>query len=78
MSILVETTQTPDRITFSFPNEKYRPEEIREIVSLLKVALIARKSTVTAEDAEAISEEVKASWWNANRSRILNMIEKNG
>ena len=78
MSVLVETIQTRDRVTFSFANEEYRPEEIQEIASLLKVALIARKSRMTPEDAEAISEEVKGSWWENNRERILNMIKNNG
>jgi hypothetical protein len=78
MNILVETTQTPDRVTLSFPNDELRPEEIKEIVSLLRVALIARKSKMTVEEAEAISEDIKASWWNGNRDRILKMIEKNG
>lgn len=78
MGILVETTQTPDRVTFSFRNDEYRPEEISEIVSLLKVALMARKSKMNVEEAELISEAIKSEWWNANRNRILKMIERNG
>lgn len=78
MSTFVETTRTLDRVTISFPVGELKSEDLEEIVSLVNVALIARKSKMTADEAEAISEEVKASWWKNNRDRILDMIEKNG
>ncbi len=78
MNTLVETTKTSDRVTISFPIDEFRADEIDEIVSLVKVALIARKSKMTSEDAETISEEIKASWWESNKDRILKMIEENG
>ena len=78
MSTQVETTRTSDRVTISFPIDEFRSDEIDEIVSLVKVALIARKSEMTTEEAEAISEEIKASWWGENKDRILKMIKENG
>jgi hypothetical protein len=33
---------------------------------------------MTVDEAEAISEEIKASWWEKNKDRILKMIEQNG
>ncbi len=78
MSTLVTTNKTSNQVTISFPINEFRSDEIDEIVSLVKVALIARKSKMTAEEAEAISEEIKASWWEKNKDRILQMIEKNG
>ena len=78
MSTLVETARTSDRVTISFPTGEFKPEDIDEIVSLVRVAVIARKSKMTVLDAETISEEIKSSWWNANRERILKMIENNG
>jgi hypothetical protein len=78
MNTLIETTKTSDRVTVSFPTDELQPEEIERIISLLKVALIASKSKMTADEAEAISEEIKASWWEKNKDRILKMIEQNG
>lgn len=78
MSPIVETSQTTKIVTFSFPNDEFRAKDIQEIGSLVRVALIARKSRMSAEEAEAIAEDIKASWWGENRDRILKMIDKNG
>ena len=48
MSTQVETTRTSDRVTISFPIDEFRSDEIDEIVSLVKVALIARKWEASA------------------------------
>lgn len=77
MSSVVETFQTPERVTFSFPNDHFRPEDIEEIGSLVRVALIARKSKLTEEESNSIAEDIKASWWAENRDRILGMIGRN-
>jgi hypothetical protein len=78
MGTTIETIKTPERVTVSFPTDELQPDEIDRIVSLLKVAVIARKSKMTVDEAEAISEEIKASWWEKNKDRILKMIEQNG
>lgn len=78
MNTLIESSVLGNRTTLSFPNDELRADEIKEVVSLLNVFLITRRSEMTSEQAEEISEEIKASWWNSNRDRILNMIRQNG
>ena len=46
------------------------PEEINDFVSWLRVEGIARRSKLTPEAAWHLSEEIKSSWWQANKDRF--------
>jgi hypothetical protein len=77
MSVSIETTRTKDKLTISVPTENMDDEEINDFISLFKTEFAARKSEMTAEQAEEISEEIKAVWWKKNKSRIEKMISEN-
>ena len=54
-----------------------KPEEIDDFISLFKTEFIVRKSEMTADQAEDISETIKSDWWKKNKSRIEKMISEN-
>lgn len=77
MSVSIETTRTKDKLTISVPTGNMDDEEINDFISLFKTEFAVRKSAMTAEQAEEISEEIKAVWWKKNKSRIEKMISEN-
>lgn len=77
MSIDVETTRTKDRLVISIPTKNMEDEEIADFLSLFKIEFAVRRSEMTAEQAEEISEEIKSDWWNKNGSRIKKLVAEN-
>lgn len=63
MSVDIETTRTKDKLLISVPTESLNDEEVNDFLSVFKTEFIARKSEMTAEQADEISEEIKAEWW---------------
>ena len=54
----------------TIPTEGLTPEEINDFVSWLRVEGIARRSKLTPEAAWHLSEDIKSSWWQANKDRF--------
>lgn len=77
MSVDIETTRTKDKLLISIPTESLNDEEINDFLSVFKAEIIARKSRLTGEQADEISEEIKSGWWTKNKSRIEKMIAEN-
>ena len=77
MSLIIETKKTKDHLLISIPTDEISAEEIEEIISSLKTEFVLRKSEMTEEEAEALSEEIKSDWWEKNDSRIKKMISEN-
>ena len=73
----IETTKTADFLTISIPIKNMDSEEIEDFVAFVKSGIIARKSEMSETEAEQISEEIKASWWEKNKSRIEKVIGEN-
>ena len=48
---------------------------IERLMDRLKVESIADRNNMTAGDAEQISEDVKKSWWDKNRTMILDKMK---
>ena len=55
-----------DRLQVTIPTEGMTPEEVNDYVSWLRVETVARRSKLTPETAWQLSEDIKASWWQAN------------
>lgn len=77
MSVTIETRKTEDHLLISIPTDEISAEEIEDFISSLKREFILRKSEMTEDEAEAISEEIKSDWWEKNGSRIREMIDEN-
>jgi hypothetical protein len=73
MSITIETRKTKNRLLISIPTDEISMEEIEENFSSLKTEFVLRKSEMTEDEAEEISEEIKSGWWKKNGSRIKKM-----
>jgi hypothetical protein len=77
MSIIIETRKTQNHLLISIPTDEISAEEIEEFISSLKTEFILRKSKMSEDKAEMISEEIKSDWWKKNGSRIKKMIDEN-
>ncbi|MGI9056407.1 MAG: hypothetical protein ACR2F2_11460 [Pyrinomonadaceae bacterium] len=77
MSVMIETTRTKDKLMISIPTKNMKAEEIDDFISLFKTEFAVRKSEMTGERAEEISEDIKSAWWKKNKSRIQKMIAEN-
>ncbi len=77
MSLDIETTRTKDKILISIPTKNMEDEEIADFLSLFKTEFAVRRSKMTAEQAEEISEEIKSDWWNKHGSRIKKLVAEN-
>jgi endonuclease III-like uncharacterized protein len=73
----IQTTRTANLLTVSIPLDNVSSEEVERFLDLLKSSFIIQKSQMTESEAEEISEEIKSSWWEKNKSRIEKMIGEN-
>lgn len=76
MSVTIETRKLKDHLLISIPTDEVSAEEIEQFVSSLKTEFILRKSEITEDEAEVISEEIKSDWWEKNGSRIKKLVNK--
>ncbi len=51
--------------------EAYDNDNIRELLDLLRVEKILSKSEATDEFVKELSDEVKKSWWEKNKHRVI-------
>jgi hypothetical protein len=73
----IETTRTNDVLTISIALKGLKTEEVDDFLALIKSGLLVQKSKMSEADADKISEEIKASWWEKNKARIEKMIDEN-
>ncbi len=73
----IETTRTKDKLLISIPTKNMKAEELDDFLSLFKTEFAVRKSEMSDEQAEEISEEIKSSWWKKNGSRIKKLVAEN-
>lgn len=55
--------QIPDNLPFNY---------LDELVGYLTVKAILARSEATDDNIDALSEQIKADWWDKNRSWFLN------
>jgi ribosomal protein S2 len=73
----IQTTRTADLLTVSIPLNNMNSEAIETMLDFLKSSLMIQKSEMSQTEADEISEEIKSSWWEKNKSRIEKMIGEN-
>jgi ribosomal protein S2 len=73
----IQTTRTADLLTVSIPLNNMNSEAIEAMLDFLKSSLMIQKSEMSQTEADEISEEIKSSWWEKNKSRIEKMIGEN-
>ena len=59
-----------DHVDISIPTEGMSPEDVSDFVSWLRVEGIVRRSKLTQTTAWKLSEDIKSSWWEANKHRF--------
>lgn len=67
---MIGVQSKPGRVEVTIPTEGLSPEEVNDLVSWLRVESIVSRSRLTEDDAWQISEEIKSSWWDANKDRF--------
>jgi hypothetical protein len=67
---VIEVKADKGMIHMTFPTDGMSADEVNNFVAWLRVESIARRSRLTEEAAWKLSEEIKADWWEKNRSRF--------
>lgn len=58
------------QVQLTFPTDGMSPQEVSDFVAWLRVESIARRSRLTPEAAWQLAENIKAGWWEANKTRF--------
>jgi hypothetical protein len=67
--ITVESTETAIRVTI--PKDDIPPDQVNKFLEWLRFESLARQSKLTEADANRLADEIKTSWWSANKSRFI-------
>jgi len=74
-AISIVSDESTNRVSVSFPKDLLSSAFIERLMDRLKVESIAGRNKMTDGDAEQISEDVKKTWWDKNRTRILDRMK---
>lgn len=75
MAAMLNALHTDGRIILSFSEDALPHEEQTSFIAFVKAEWSARQSRFSQRDADALAQEVDASWWSRNRQRILAQID---
>jgi hypothetical protein len=67
-AIILETKD--DKFLITLDKNSFSQEFVMQIVDRLRMENLAEK-VAFADDIENLGEEIKADWWNNNKSRLL-------
>ena len=67
--ITVENTETDVRVTI--PRDAVPPKRLNALLDWLRLEEVVQRSRLTGEDADRIANDIKASWWAANKERFI-------
>jgi len=67
--ITVEKTSTEMRVTI--PKDAVPPKRLNALLDWLRLEEVVQSSRLTEDEANRIAEEIKASWWAANKDRLI-------
>lgn len=67
--LAVETNQHEIRLTI--PTDGMLPEEVSQLVTWLRVEVIARRSKLTDAAARQLAADINAGWWDRNKARLI-------
>jgi hypothetical protein len=68
--ITVVTTET--NICVAIPKAEVSAGQLNLLLEWLRLESLASQSRLNQGDAEPLAEEIKASWWAANKARFIN------
>ena len=71
--IAVEANNNEIRV--KIPTDGMSPEAVRAFLDWLRLEAAARRSRLTDDEAWRLSEEIKSSWWDKNKSRFNDDLE---
>ena len=71
---MIEIKKEQKRYTVSFPESLVDQSYVEKFIAYLRYAEITSNSELSEEDALRLSDELKSSWWQANRDSILKRI----
>lgn len=60
----------------TFSEDEAKPELMEALLAKAHIESIVQNSELTQEQADELSKEVKASYWEANKDWILKKINK--
>ncbi len=72
-TIALETTA--DRYIISVDKLAIKKETIDALIDRIRLEYLAEKIDFQ-DDIEELGEEIKATWWKNNKTRILGMVEE--
>lgn len=75
MTATLQTLHTDGRIIFSFPEEALPRAEQASFIAFIKAEWAARQSRFSQKDADALAEEIDATWWASHKQRILGQVD---
>ncbi len=55
----------------TIPKDELPPERVNSFLDWLRLEALARRSRLGEPEAERLAEELKASWWAANKERFI-------
>ena len=67
--ITVENTPTDVRVTIS--KDAVPPKRLNALLDWLRLEEVVQRCRLTEADADLIANEIKASWWVANKDRFI-------
>lgn len=67
--LAVEADQHEIRLTI--PTDGMLPEEVSQLVTWLRVEVIARRSKLTDAGARQLAADLNTGWWERNQARLI-------
>ena len=69
--IMIAVKAEKDHVEVSIPTEGMTPEEVNDFVGWLRLESIVSRSKLIEAAAWKLSEEIKSTWWEANKHRFI-------
>ncbi len=67
---MVEVQSDNGVVRMVFPTDGLSPEQVDDFVTWLRVEGLARRSQLSEEAAWRLSDDIKAGWWEKNKTRF--------
>lgn len=72
---MLNVSREGEKILIAIDQQMISNDYFLKFLERMKLEEIANKSKLKEEDAMAIAEEIKESWWETNKDRLLSGID---